>query len=305
MILAQEQRPLHIRFLPFRVCQADGQETTHNGRFFVSFLYTRPIPIRWRRLVYRVGIKLASTNVTVCMLTFPLGLFLPNVSPLLDLNNIGRQRAQENPMKTLLYIMLLLAGTASVHAVTIYDVNLPIQGGGITGTLQTDGTLGPLLNENFIAYNLIFDDGVDTQVVTDTFPDTFLSSNGLLKASADDLILDFTNPSSANPFDIFQIVHNGLATGPGEAFLFDASLGTGGANPSPSGYFMQHLINVHTNNAEILHQIDEVGFALGEVSFGTVQPTVVPTPAALPLFLASLAGLGVMRRRKLKVQLAA
>ena len=206
-------------------------------------------------------------------------------------------------MKSLLCTLLLLVGTSTVYAATIYDVNLPIEGGGITGTIETDGTLGPLLTENILSFNLVFSDGIDTQVVTSTSASTSLVSNGLLRASADGLVLDFTNPSSTNPFNTFQIAYNGLPTGPGEAFLFDTQLGVAGVNPS--GYLISHFINVNTNNIEELRRVVVVGFGLGEVSFGTIQPTAVPIPAALPLFLVSLFGLGLIRRHKFKVQLAA
>ena len=61
--------------------------------------------------------------------------------------------------------ILLLVGVVAASPIT-YSVNRTIAAGSVTGTIQTDGTIGVLTAANVIDWNLTLNDGTNTFVLT-------------------------------------------------------------------------------------------------------------------------------------------
>ena len=57
---------------------------------------------------------------------------------------------------------LLLAFASSSSAAPISGLNNPIGAGGVTATIETDGTIGALSAANITDWNLVIDDGSST-----------------------------------------------------------------------------------------------------------------------------------------------
>src|SRR5450755_2433229 len=65
----------------------------------------------------------------------------------------------------ILVAMLFLVGVSTASPIT-YSVNRTIAAGSLTGTIQTDGTLGVLTAANITDWNLTLNDGISTFILT-------------------------------------------------------------------------------------------------------------------------------------------
>ena len=91
--------------------------------------------------------------------------------------------------------VVLIAPTSS-RALT-YRVDRVIGSGGVTGFIQTDGTLGGLTSANITDWNLLLDDELSTFRILGPLSgnNSQLLLSRVLTATADDIFYDFSNPT--------------------------------------------------------------------------------------------------------------
>ena len=68
-------------------------------------------------------------------------------------------------LASILVAMLFLVGVSTASPIT-YSVNRTIAAGSLTGTIQTDGTVGVLTAANITDWNLTLNDGTNTFILT-------------------------------------------------------------------------------------------------------------------------------------------
>jgi hypothetical protein len=93
-----------------------------------------------------------------------------------------------------------------------YDVNLTIGAGGLTGFIETDGTIGVLSASNIMAWNLLANDGTTTldlvgPPVANSDP---ISGGDDLSATATQLLFNFSGTDSGRFFFQSSVVVPGL-----------------------------------------------------------------------------------------------
>ena len=113
-------------------------------------------------------------------------------------------------LASILFAMLLMVGVATASPIT-YSVNRTIGTGSVTGTIQTDGTIGALTAANITDWNLTLNDGISTFILTGP-----LSGNNSHVFTTGN---DVSATASALSFN-FSGVDNGY-------FLFQVSFGSG------------------------------------------------------------------------------
>ena len=91
---------------------------------------------------------------------------------------------------------LVLIAPASSRALT-YGVNRVIGSGGVTGFIETDGTLGVLTSANITDWNLSLDDGLSTFRILGPLSgnnsELIVGRSGSLVATASDIFFDFSD----------------------------------------------------------------------------------------------------------------
>ena len=113
-------------------------------------------------------------------------------------------------LTSILVAMLFLVGVSTASPIT-YSVNRTIAAGSVTGTIQTDGTIGVLSAANVIDWNLTLNDGTSTFVLTG--PASGNNSHVFITGS------DVTATAAGLSFN-FSGVDSGY-------FLFQVSFGSG------------------------------------------------------------------------------
>src|SRR3569833_811921 len=97
-------------------------------------------------------------------------------------------------MNSVAALALLIATASSAsYAGPIFDVNRAIGAGSVSGTIETDGTLGVLSTTSIIDWNLAIDDGDGNGpfVLTTTKSQRQIVGN-LLSATANSIVFDKT-----------------------------------------------------------------------------------------------------------------
>jgi hypothetical protein len=172
-----------------------------------------------------------------------------------------------------------LTFTGSAAADIIYHINLPVDGGSVTGTITTDGATGTLFNGDITAFNLTLFDGTGTATLTDGVNggSVFIGAGGLT-ATTTDLMYNF---NAGGTFVNFF-------TSPGCEPIWTLRGSGGTACNGFSGPGMAVQATPTTGPATMSET--------GNVTIGTT--TVIPEPASVGLMVAGLTSLIGIRKRR-------
>ena len=121
-------------------------------------------------------------------------------------------------LASILFAMLLLVGVSTASPIT-YSVNRTIGAGSLTGTIQTDGTVGVLTAANITDWNLTLNDGISTFILTGPLSGNnshvFVVGNDV---SATASALSFNFSGGDNGYFLFQV-----SFGSGQHYYCDAT----------------------------------------------------------------------------------
>jgi len=184
-----------------------------------------------------------------------------------------------------------------LSASTVYSVDRTIEFGTVTGFITTDDTLGLIDISNVTSWALtISAPNINGDVpfsISSATQDLFVSNGPAFRATPTDLFFAFTGQGSeTGSFTIFQ--GNSAIRTP-NYWCFDNGSCSNPVNTAPSEDLGFAPPPAGTDAQTIARS--------GLVSIASTL-TPVPLPAALPLFLGALAGLGglgFMKRRKAAV----
>ena len=104
----------------------------------------------------------------------------------------------------LLVISTLLGALSAIGGPITYNVSNSVGGGSISGTIETDGTIGILGSTNILDWNLLLNDGTST--FTNTGPlsgnnsQLFFTATTNLTATATQLLFNFSGPTGGVMF---------------------------------------------------------------------------------------------------------
>ena len=176
--------------------------------------------------------------------------------------------------------LAVLLTTAGMANAATYTVNQSFGGGGVSGTIETDGTIGVIGTSNILNWSLTLTDTLGSFILNGFSNSEVLIEGSAFSATVTDLLFDFDagwgfvafqNPYYGSSENYWCIDSNGGCT------IYERPVQTvlvGSDGWSVSG----------------------AGFS-GVVIIGTTV-AAVPLPASLPLLLAGLGALGISRKRR-------
>jgi hypothetical protein len=177
-------------------------------------------------------------------------------------------------------LLALFASLGSANATT-YNVNQMFGGGGVAGTIDTDGTVGVLGTGNITGWSLNLTDLSGSFLLTGGVNSQVLIAGSDFTATATDLLFNFSagfgfvlfqNPFIGNGTNFWCIDNGGCANFnvPGQTVALQFG------SPSQVG----------------------ASFSGNVVIGSTGQVSTVPIPAALPLLVSALGAFGIAARRR-------
>lgn len=183
-------------------------------------------------------------------------------------------------IQTTLAAALVLCFPLLASAGPVYSVNRTIGGGSVTGTIETDGTIGVLGGGNVLGWNLSITDGSGSGALTlDSATNSQLLLVGsLFSATAAGLFFDFAGSAG---FALFQ--NPSIGSGQNWWCLEGVASGCSGAGNSTESV---------TRDAGTVFSVRQGYLQVAELADNTV-----PEPASIALVLAA-AGIALGVRRK-------
>jgi hypothetical protein len=165
-------------------------------------------------------------------------------------------------LATVIAILTVLVGTNLATAETIYELNLTPNDSSISGTIETDGTVGTLGLANILDYSLLLDDSVDTVTINPANSSLSFSGPSALSATATELLFDFS-ASASNVRFYYSFT---------ESWKFVLA-----SQPSPNEgiIYLTHSFDA----TSLLHEETE-GQLFGSQVIGTLQSEPVPSVVA-------------------------
>lgn len=183
-------------------------------------------------------------------------------------------------IQTTLAAALVLCFPLLASAGPVYSVNRAIGGGSVTGTIETDGTIGVLGTGNVLGWNLSIADGAggDALTLDSTANSQLLVIGSLFSATASGLFFDFAGSAG---FALFQ--NPSIGSGQNWWCLEGTASGCSGAGNS-------------------IESVTREGGTVFSARQGTLQvaelsDNSVPEPGSIALVLAA-AGIALGTRRK-------
>jgi hypothetical protein len=171
------------------------------------------------------------------------------------------------------------------NADIVYDVNLNFASGSIVGTIETDGTVGNLNNNNLVAYSLNLSDRYNTSIISGSAPtESSATFEGIYFATATASGLFFNFGTGG------QYLLLGSISPTGSAACFaasDSGCGHGNVQLKVDG-------DSYVDSGSAYQGVTEIGIA------------AVPEPSTWAMMILGFAGVGFMAyRRKSKPALMA
>ena len=167
--------------------------------------------------------------------------------------------------------LVSLIASVGANGLPIYDVSRSIGVASVYGTIQTNGTLGPLSTADFVDWNLSLDDGVDSIILNPVNSMVTVFGSSAVVATPTALWFDF----DSQPTTFFRISSAGLSDSIWVWVL---------ANPLISLIVPPDREEIrHTSLPFGLFTHEERAARVGSVQFATVQESRVPEPGTLVL----------------------
>lgn len=174
--------------------------------------------------------------------------------------------------KWLMSLLLLSLSTASYSGPT-YNVNSIIGVGSVTGTIETDGTIGVLATANILNWNLVLNDGSSTFTITGN-NSAVLVQGSALTTTTTQILFDFS--TTAIGFVLFQ----NPSIGSGINFwCLESATGNCANNPSAETV---RLSAAYVNTPRVGNT------AIASTSSVTTTPANVPTLSFWGVLMMSL-----------------
>ena len=194
----------------------------------------------------------------------------------------------------------LFSWSFGAQAGIIYDVSRTVQSGSISGTIETDGTIGVLNQSNIISWTLDANDGTDTFTISST-TGGLLQGNAWSYLSATDTELSFDYDGALADTDANLIgFHGGDLSGSYDYNLTgDEFVGTQEQIIHQFGFGGQHWIQAEHTGVEVIgtstiEDDDEVRRGLTSVHFG--GPDICETFGLKPGCDGNYSGTAVMKK---------